>query len=257
MGLPLPPPQIQWIDADGHPYAGGTVETYVPGTTTPKDTWQDEAQTILNTNPVVLDAAGRATILGDGDYRFIVRDVTGQLVYDGWTTSIVSAAMLPVVSAPTIADAVALLGISDMVQAETDRAEAAENALQAAITAETSRATGAENTLTTDLNNEISRAETEEANLQSQITAITGGAGLSVRGGYGTTSGSGSATISFSPAFSSYCLSVVATEFGPSWLNQISVGSISTSGATIYIYEDAGGGVPVSAASFYWLAVGA
>ena len=58
----LAPPMTQFVDANGHPYAGGTVETYIPGTTTAKDTWQDHAASALNTNPVVLDASGRAFI---------------------------------------------------------------------------------------------------------------------------------------------------------------------------------------------------
>ena len=83
MPLPLPPPRIQWIDANGHPLAGGTVQTLVVGTSTPKDTWVDPDKAAANTNPVILDAAGRAIILGSADYRLIVRDADGNLVYDG------------------------------------------------------------------------------------------------------------------------------------------------------------------------------
>jgi hypothetical protein len=39
---------------------------FVPGTTSPKPTFQNAAQTIANTNPVQLDSAGRATIYGTG-----------------------------------------------------------------------------------------------------------------------------------------------------------------------------------------------
>jgi hypothetical protein len=36
MAAPLPPSKYQYCNANGVPYAGGTIETYVPGTTTPK-----------------------------------------------------------------------------------------------------------------------------------------------------------------------------------------------------------------------------
>ena len=65
----LPSAELQFSDANGHPYAGGTLELLVPGTTTPKDTWTDPDGAALNTNPIVLDAAGRCIVYGDGAYR--------------------------------------------------------------------------------------------------------------------------------------------------------------------------------------------
>ena len=55
---------------------------YIPGTTQPKDTWQNSGQTILNPNPVTLDSGGRAVIYGSGSYRQVVQDVLGNLVWD-------------------------------------------------------------------------------------------------------------------------------------------------------------------------------
>jgi len=86
MGTILPPPEIVFFDANGNPLAAGTVQTLVPNTTTSKQTWQDAASTILNTNPIVLDAAGRAIVYGSGTYRFIVRDSAGNLIYDQVTS---------------------------------------------------------------------------------------------------------------------------------------------------------------------------
>lgn len=48
--------------------------------------------TILNTNPVVLDSRGEASIWGTGDYRQVVRDADGNLIWDR-VTSDVSAAV--------------------------------------------------------------------------------------------------------------------------------------------------------------------
>ena len=254
MALPLEGPFTQFVDADGHPYAGGTVSTFVPGTDTPKDTWTDEAGTVLNTNPVVLDAAGRAVILGDGDYRLIIRDVNGLLVWDGWATSIVSDAMQPVVSAPTIADAVALLGIADMISAETTRAETAENALQTAITSETTRATNAENTLTTDLNNEISRAEAAEADLQSQITALESS---TLKSGGSATDSSGHVRVTYSSPFPTNTTAVVVTN-GSSGLTATwpSV-QFDRYGFDCWMSIPlAGDTLNPAAAGFYWMATG-
>ena len=78
----LPTGETTFFDANGVPLASGTVEFYIPGTTTPKDTWQNSAQTILNSNPVTLDSSGRAIIYGSGSYRQVVKDSLGNLVWD-------------------------------------------------------------------------------------------------------------------------------------------------------------------------------
>lgn len=81
----LPPGKIQFCDANGVPLAGGSVAFYVPGTLTPKDTYQDAGQITLNTNPVTLDSAGRALIYGSGTYRQIVKDSSGNTIWDQLT----------------------------------------------------------------------------------------------------------------------------------------------------------------------------
>lgn len=118
----LPFPELQFFTNDGTPLALGTVETYVPGTLTPKLTWQDASQTVANENPVALNAAGRGIFFGFGDYRFVVRDSLGNLIYDQLTSSTlgesaISAVMLPVVSAATLATARDLMGITAAIAA--------------------------------------------------------------------------------------------------------------------------------------------
>lgn len=78
----LPNGKQVFLDSNGNPLAGGAVYFYVPGTTTAKQTWQDSGQTILNTNPVTLDSAGRALIYGSGAYRQIVKDRLGNTIWD-------------------------------------------------------------------------------------------------------------------------------------------------------------------------------
>lgn len=83
----MPPGKQQFFDANGEPLANGTVNFYVPNTTTAKNTWQDPSQTILNTNPVVLDSGGYALIYGSGTYRQVVKDQDGNLIWDQLTAS--------------------------------------------------------------------------------------------------------------------------------------------------------------------------
>jgi len=84
----LPSAETQFSDANGAPYAGGKVYLYVPGTTTPKNSWQDPNTTTLNTNPVILDSAGRAIIWGSGQYREVLQDSLGNTIWDQLTYAI-------------------------------------------------------------------------------------------------------------------------------------------------------------------------
>ena len=83
----LPPGYTQYLDSNGKPLSAGKVYNYIPSTTTPKTTWQDAAETIPNANPVILDAGGRAKILGDGSYRQIVKDRNNVTIWDAVTSS--------------------------------------------------------------------------------------------------------------------------------------------------------------------------
>lgn len=78
----LPQPETQFCDANGVPYAGGKVYTYIPSTSTPKNTWQDAGATVLNTNPITLDSAGRCLMYGEGQYRILLKDSLGNTIYD-------------------------------------------------------------------------------------------------------------------------------------------------------------------------------
>lgn len=82
VALILPKGETTFFDANGDPLGGGKVYFYIPETTTFKDTWQDEDQAILNTNPVILDAAGRGIIWGDGRYRQLVTDSLDNEIWD-------------------------------------------------------------------------------------------------------------------------------------------------------------------------------
>lgn len=83
----LPNGRQQFLDANGVPLVAGLVYTYVPATTTQKTTWSDSAGTVPNMNPIVLDAAGEASIYGIGDYRQLVRDSVGNTIWDEVTSA--------------------------------------------------------------------------------------------------------------------------------------------------------------------------
>ena len=78
----LPNGEQQFFDNNGNPLTSGTVDFYAPNTTNRMTTWQNAGETIVNTNPVILDAAGRAIIYGQGTYRQVVKDSIGNLIWD-------------------------------------------------------------------------------------------------------------------------------------------------------------------------------
>jgi hypothetical protein len=53
-----------FTDANGNPLAGGSVAYYQPGTLTPATTYQNQALTIANPNPITLDANGECIAWG-------------------------------------------------------------------------------------------------------------------------------------------------------------------------------------------------
>lgn len=70
----------QFFDDNGTPLAGGKLYTYEAGTTTPKATYTTAEGDVACTNPIILDAAGRATFFIDGSYKFTLHDANDVLV---------------------------------------------------------------------------------------------------------------------------------------------------------------------------------
>lgn len=70
----------QFFDRNGAPLAGGLLYTYNAGTTTPVSTYTSRSGAAFNTNPIVLDSAGRtpAEIWLEGGvlYKFVLKDST-------------------------------------------------------------------------------------------------------------------------------------------------------------------------------------
>jgi hypothetical protein len=73
-GTVMPAPKYCAYDNNGDPLSGGLLEVFLAGTSTPATTYADVGLTTPNTNPIVLDAAGRATVfLAPGSYKFVQR----------------------------------------------------------------------------------------------------------------------------------------------------------------------------------------
>ena len=88
----------QFFDSNGIPLAGGLLYVYTAGTTTPATTWTTNAGTSANTNPIVLNAAGRTPFeiwLNSGvTYKFALYTSTNVLIgtYDN----------IPAIDDPTV-----------------------------------------------------------------------------------------------------------------------------------------------------------
>lgn len=76
----------QFFSNNGVPLSGGKLYTYAAGTTTNQATYTSAAGTIYNTNPIVLDSAGRVPNSGeiwltDGvQYKFVLKDANDVLI---------------------------------------------------------------------------------------------------------------------------------------------------------------------------------
>jgi hypothetical protein len=77
----------QWFTDQGVVLAGGKINTYIAGTTTPAATYTTSSLSVPNSNPIVLDPAGRAPqeiwLQQGQQYKFIVTDANGNTLSNG------------------------------------------------------------------------------------------------------------------------------------------------------------------------------
>lgn len=82
-----------FLDNNGKPLSSGTIDFYIGnvGSTTRKTTYSDINLTTPNTNPVILDAAGRPNgskgLWGTGSYRQVVKAKNGTIIWDVLTSA--------------------------------------------------------------------------------------------------------------------------------------------------------------------------
>jgi hypothetical protein len=73
----FPTPVMQFFTANGVPLVGGKLYTYAAGTVTPLATYTDYNAGTANTNPVILNSRGEASIwLGTSMYYMVLKDST-------------------------------------------------------------------------------------------------------------------------------------------------------------------------------------
>jgi hypothetical protein len=74
----------QFFDNSGVPLAGGLLYSYEAGTTTPAPTYTTSQGNVANTNPIVLDAAGRPPSeiwLANQPYKLVLKTSTSVLLW--------------------------------------------------------------------------------------------------------------------------------------------------------------------------------
>lgn len=95
-------PKFFALDDDGNPLVGGKLYSYQAGTTTPLDTYTDQAGGTANANPVILDSRGEADVwLDDANYKFSLYDADDNLI---WTVDNISSFADDSVTTAKIAD---------------------------------------------------------------------------------------------------------------------------------------------------------
>lgn len=86
---PILQPHQHFVDGSGSPCAGCSLYSYLAGSTTPAATYTDASGSSLNTNPIVLDSSGSASIwIGTTSYKFTLVDASGTTL---WTVDQVQA----------------------------------------------------------------------------------------------------------------------------------------------------------------------
>jgi hypothetical protein len=83
-------PFPQFFDSSPNVYSGGKLYFYASGTSTPLSTYTTKALAVANTNPVVLNSAGRPStdiFLQDLEYKVVLKDVNDVVI---WTADPVS-----------------------------------------------------------------------------------------------------------------------------------------------------------------------
>ncbi|MGE0463432.1 MAG: hypothetical protein AB7Q16_18880 [Vicinamibacterales bacterium] len=109
----LIPPEYCAYDLNGNPLVGGTLTSYVAGTSTALALYTDFALTTPHSNPLTLDGRGCVVAyMQPASYRFVLRDSGGTQVYD---VTIVSSPALHTVNLDIAATAGETLAAGSLV----------------------------------------------------------------------------------------------------------------------------------------------
>ena len=115
----MPLPVVQFLDQNGKPMYGAKLCSYASGTTTPLSTYADAFGITPNTNPVILDVYGRATVFQKQvGYKYVLKTggdgtcSTGQVV---WSVDGVWAIFQQVNALNGLTGTLSLLGTANQV----------------------------------------------------------------------------------------------------------------------------------------------
>ena len=141
MATLAPLPIYQFFTDNGVPLAGGQLEFFDSGTSTPKATYADAGLTTPNTNPLPLDAAGRAgpVFFEAGDYKVVLKSALGitirtaDPVQGGFTVSSFGQTLIDDLTA---ADARATIGVTYANSAEMEAGTVTNKVVSPAIATE-------------------------------------------------------------------------------------------------------------------------
>lgn len=100
----------QFLDDSANPLTGGLLYVYQAGTTTPVTTYTSSSGVVANSNPIVLDAAGRVAeqiwLDPSYSYKFVLKSSTGSTIWTkdnipATTTAAISSSMVGFVQSGT------------------------------------------------------------------------------------------------------------------------------------------------------------
>ena len=119
MATLTPSPKQQFFDANGNPLAGGKLYTYAAGTTTPLATYTDSSGSVANSNPVILDSRGEASIwLGAAVYKL---KLATSADVELWTVDNISAYNYDVLTSLAASSGSSLVGFIQSGASATSR----------------------------------------------------------------------------------------------------------------------------------------
>lgn len=135
MAVLMPEGRQSFTDSAGAPLVGGKLYTYAAGTSTPQATYTDAAQVGSNTNPIILNGRGEATVFWSGAYKVTLTDSADVVI---WTQDNVSSSdllpnslvdglrsQLANTSTPSLGDA--MLGVRESVTGSVARTQDSKN----------------------------------------------------------------------------------------------------------------------------------
>ena len=214
MATLLPEGKQSFTDDAGNPLVGGKLYTYDAGTNTPRPTFVDATGTIPNTNPVILNARGEATVFWDGSYKAVLKDANDVTI---WTVDNIRDINRMVVDALEATGA-----IDDATAIAVAAAEsAAESAAQAAAALGVGRLVAVQ-TFT------ASGTYTPSPGTSFIIVELQGAGGA---GGGCDAAPVGQNAVSSGGASGAYCKLLLTTGFGPTSTVTIGAAGVANSAA--------------------------